>query len=105
MPECIGEIEDQGVCGSCWAFTSSGLLADRFCIHSKGAIKTRLSPQEMVNCDYENFGCQGGYLVNTIDYLQIEGLVPKNCVPYVGVSERCTYRCADPKVELSRYYC
>ena len=57
MPECLGTIEDQGECGSCWAFTSSGLLADRFCIHSKGSIKTRLSPQEMVNCNYENFGC------------------------------------------------
>lgn len=44
MSECIGPIEDQGECGSCWAFTSSGLLADRFCIHSQGQIKTRLSP-------------------------------------------------------------
>jgi len=44
MPECIGEIEDQGECGACWAFSSAGLLADRFCIHSNGAIKTRLSP-------------------------------------------------------------
>ena len=66
---CIGPIEDQGNCGSCWAFSSSGLLADRFCIHSKGAITTRFSPQEMINCNYENFGCTGGYLMTTIDYL------------------------------------
>lgn len=33
-PECLGEIYDQGHCGSCWAFTSSGFLSDRFCIHS-----------------------------------------------------------------------
>jgi C1A family cysteine protease len=69
MSECIGPIEDQGICGACWAFTSSGFLSDRFCIHSEGQIKTRLSPQEMVNCDFENFGCMGGYLINTIDYL------------------------------------
>ena len=68
-PECMGPIENQGDCGACWAFSSAGLLADRFCIHSDGAIKTRLSPQEMVDCNFENFGCVGGYLTNTIDYL------------------------------------
>lgn len=69
MPSCVGPIEDQGTCGSCWAFSSSGLLADRFCIHSEGKITTRFSPQEMINCNYENFGCTGGYLMTTIDYL------------------------------------
>ena len=68
-PECIGEIEEQGNCGSCWAFTSSGLLADRFCIQSQGKINLRLSPQEMVDCNFENFACAGGYLMTTIDYL------------------------------------
>ena len=44
MPECLGMIEDQGDCGSCWAFTSAGLLSDRLCIHTKGRIDVRLSP-------------------------------------------------------------
>ena len=56
-PSCLGEIQDQGECGSCWAFTSAGLLSDRLCIHTNGAIDVRLSPQEMVNCNYENYGC------------------------------------------------
>jgi len=106
MPDCIGAIEDQGECGSCWAFTSSGLLADRFCIHTDGAIKTRFSPQEMVNCNYENFGCMGGYLMTTIDYLQTEGLVSNECVPYMGDRGMCTYRCSDDgKSSYDKYYC
>jgi len=56
-------------CGSCWAFSSSGMLGDRFCIASKGEINVTLAPQDLVACDFENFGCNGGFLVNTIDFL------------------------------------
>jgi len=82
MPECLGLIEDQGNCGSCWAFTSAGLLSDRFCIHTEGGINVRLSPQEMVNCNYENYGCAGGYLITSVDYLMVEGAVSNTCSPY-----------------------
>ena len=106
MPECIGEVENQGDCGACWAFTSTGLLADRFCIKTNGAIKTRLSIQEMVDCNFENFGCIGGYLTNTIDYLQPAGLVPKDCVAYKEKVGMCSYRCDNGEsTGNSRYYC
>lgn len=83
MPECLGLIEDQGECGSCWAFTSAGLLSDRFCIHTEGGVNVRLSPQDLVDCNYENYGCQGGYLITSIDYLMVEGAVSNTCTPYV----------------------
>jgi len=35
-PECIAPIHDQKLCGAQWAFASSGMLSDRFCIQSKG---------------------------------------------------------------------
>jgi cathepsin B len=31
-------------CGSCWAFSSVGMLTDRFCIHSNGQINVTLAP-------------------------------------------------------------
>ena len=106
MPSCLGLIEDQGDCGSCWAFTSAGLLSDRFCIHTKGAIDVRLSPQEMVNCNYENYGCLGGYLITSVDYLMVEGAVSNTCVPYEESSGFCTYRCSDGgKTSYDKYYC
>ncbi|PIO58227.1 papain family cysteine protease, partial [Teladorsagia circumcincta] len=47
----------QGQCGSCWAFATVAS------IEAANAIKTgqltRLSEQEMVDCDTQNNGCQG----------------------------------------------
>ena len=66
----------------------------------------RLSPQELVNCNYENFGCSGGYLVNSIDYLQVEGAVAEQCVPYIDGTNICTYRCSDTGfTSYDKYYC
>jgi len=35
-PECHPKILNQNMCGACWAFASSGVLSDRFCMHSRG---------------------------------------------------------------------
>lgn len=75
FPMCIPEVMDQQICGSCWAFASSGMLSDRFCTHSEGQIKVSLSVQDMINCDLENFGCEGGYFVPAIDFLSTDGTV------------------------------
>jgi len=56
---CIHPIRDQAQCGSCWAFGSTEALSDRFCINGKDVV---LSPQDIVSCDYNNYGCDGGYL-------------------------------------------
>lgn len=106
MPECLGMIENQGDCGSCWAFTSAGLLSDRLCIHSQGGTNVRLSPQEMVNCNYENYGCMGGYLITSIDYLMVEGSVPNTCVPYIDNQALCSYQCSDgTRNDYKKYFC
>ncbi len=56
---CVHPIRDQAQCGSCWAFGSSEALSDRFCKAGKDVV---LSPQDLVSCDYNNYGCDGGYL-------------------------------------------
>jgi hypothetical protein len=75
-PECaaiIGAVRNQGDCGSCWAFGAVEVLADRHCIHSKGAIAKHLSPQSLVNCDAHDNGCHGGFVDNAWRFLMARG--------------------------------
>jgi len=83
-PDCIHPIRDQQQCGSCWAFSGSEVLSDRFCIGSNNTINVVLSPQESVSCDTANFGCDGGYLDKTWAFYVKTGIVTDACYPYTS---------------------
>lgn len=81
-PDCVLGIRNQEHCGSCWAFSAASTLQDRFCIASKGKIKVVLSPQDMVSCDSDDHGCNGGMLDKAWNYLEKTGIVADECFPY-----------------------
>lgn len=94
---CIHPIRDQAQCGSCWAFGSSEALSDRFC---KAGTNVVLSPQDLVSCDYNNYGCDGGYLNLAWQYLTNTGIVTEGCFPYGSASGNApacptSKKCAD----------
>jgi hypothetical protein len=101
--EYIGEVLDQGSCGSCWAYASTGILQSRFAIQSLGQINIPLSPERLVICagddttinwdlenlaEYQinsteiikNYGCSGNTLLNAFIYLFIIGTVSSYCI-------------------------
>lgn len=95
-PNCAHAILDQGRCGSCWAFGASEAHTDRVCIATKGASNNVLSSQDLVSCDTGNYGCNGGYLDETWDYIQRSGIVTEACWPYSsggGAVEKCRTSC------------
>ncbi|KAI6185255.1 Secreted C13 protease-like protein [Aphelenchoides besseyi] len=86
----IDKIQDQSLCGSCWAVSSASSLQDRFCIWSRGSIQPDLSAIDLVSCCTEcGEGCTGGYPHRVFEYAEKQGIVSggnftnKNgCKPY-----------------------
>jgi len=115
-PGCIGNILDQGHCGSCWAFGAIESLEDRLCIFSQGKINVSLSEQFLVSCDETDDGCDGGQPLNAWQFLQSEGAPLSSCYPYAmgschhpGCSEwntpSCNATCQDgSSLNATRYY-
>lgn len=79
MAECVHPVRDQGHCGSCWAHGASEVLSDRFCIASKGQINVTFSPQQLVDCDWVDHGCQGGFLTTPFIHYGLVGANTDEC--------------------------
>ncbi|VFQ59998.1 unnamed protein product [Cuscuta campestris] len=83
-PQCItiGQILDQGHCGSCWAFGAVESLSDRFCI--KFGTNVTLSVNDLLACCglLCGDGCDGGYTISAWQYLVRSGVVTSECDPY-----------------------
>ncbi|CAI6373030.1 unnamed protein product [Macrosiphum euphorbiae] len=86
----IGEVRDQGHCGSCWAFGTSSAFADRLCIATDGDFNQLLSAEEITFCCHTcGFGCNGGDPIKAWKYFSTHGLVTggnyksgEGCEPY-----------------------
>jgi len=65
FPKCVGQILNQGSCGSCWSFGAAESFTDRNCIFGKTEFQSQNqlsnSPEDIVACDTEADGCNGGW--------------------------------------------
>ncbi|XP_053699228.1 cathepsin B-like cysteine proteinase [Sabethes cyaneus] len=64
-PNCpsIGEIRNQGCCGSCWAISAAAIMTDRWCIHSPDSAQFTFGAFDILACCKEcGNGCDGGDL-------------------------------------------
>eukprot|EP01017_Pseudomicrothorax_dubius_P033183 TRINITY_DN4418_c0_g2_i1.p1 TRINITY_DN4418_c0_g2~~TRINITY_DN4418_c0_g2_i1.p1 ORF type:complete len:338 (-),score=58.81 TRINITY_DN4418_c0_g2_i1:77-1090(-) len=94
-PDCVQPIRSQGRCGSGYAFGATGSVEDRFCFQSEGKIKIRLSPQDLIDCDWDDSGCKAGWPSNAWYWIRDFGVPTEECYPYEGTAYGCRGTCAD----------
>lgn len=83
--------KSQGFCGSCWAFTSAGVLESKLLIEGYGEYD--LSEQFPVSCDTAQLGCMGGW-AHSLRFWETEGPMLEICTGYPSVNG-FTYPCSD----------
>uniref|UniRef100_A0A4W3K155 Cathepsin H n=1 Tax=Callorhinchus milii TaxID=7868 RepID=A0A4W3K155_CALMI len=89
----VTPVKNQGGCGSCWTFSTTG------CLESAIAIKTgkllSLAEQQLVDCAgaYKNHGCNGGLPSQAFEYIKYNGgLEAEKDYPYTAQDQHCQYQ-------------
>lgn len=85
----VTPIKDQGDCGSCWAFASTGALESYTLIHGTYNTTLDLSEQILVSCSGAG-NCNGGTLDGAAAYIQTTGLPPEIDDPYTATNSACS---------------
>jgi len=88
----VSPVKNQGHCGSCWTFSTTGCLESAHLIHHQRAYN--LSEQQLVDCaqDFDNHGCNGGLPSHAFEYIHyIGGLEEEADYQYNAVEGLCEF--------------
>jgi cathepsin L len=86
----VSPVKDQGQCGSCWSFGTTGTLEGQWMKKHGGNIS--LSEQNLVDCDTAwDHGCQGGLPTKAYAYIIKNGIDTETSYPYKAVQGPCKF--------------
>jgi C1A family cysteine protease len=101
----VTAVKNQGDCGSCWAFSATEGVESAWFLAGNTIIK--LAPQQIVSCDNNDDGCDGGDLPTAFAYVKSKGLEDEQDYPYTsgnsGDSGSCDYQSSDVKAHITGF--
>lgn len=97
----MNAVQNQGNCGSCWSFSSTGILESAY--YLKYGTLYKLSEQYLVSCASSpaGQGCNGGWEYNVAPWVSNAGGMPlSSTYPYTSGSSAVTGSCQIGKTKI-----
>eukprot|EP00761_Pharyngomonas_kirbyi_P006106 gb/GECH01006112.1/.p1 GENE.gb/GECH01006112.1/~~gb/GECH01006112.1/.p1 ORF type:complete len:343 (+),score=58.24 gb/GECH01006112.1/:1-1029(+) len=95
----VTHVKNQGMCGSCWAFSTTGNVEGRTFLATNSL--PDLSEQNLVDCSHNcaansttdcNQGCNGGWPYLAYQYIMKQGIDTEKAYPYDGSDGSCRFQ-------------
>ncbi|CAD8077498.1 unnamed protein product [Paramecium primaurelia] len=90
----ITQVKDQGQCAGCWAFGAVGAAEAWFYVKNNTSVV--LSEQQLIDCDTQSFGCNGGYQNLALKYIANHGLNDARVYPYTQKQSATCFQNSGP---------
>jgi len=107
-PPVVTQVKDQGSCGDCWAFSTTGNVEGQWALAPHPLVS--LSEQQLTDCDHVcidgqcDDGCNGGLMANAMTYIiKNKGIESEADYPFKGEDGKCKFNAAKVAVTISSF--